>query len=278
MAATRILAGGAILLFIGLLCRYRMQVSRAEWGWLSLSAVLMWNGGNGMVTWAEQHAHSGYAALVVGTTPMFSALVESAFNRRRPSSGLVLSLLVGFAGLFLLTWPVLHRGTHGDLGATLALVAAPFCWSLGSTIQQRHPLRLPVVVSAGWQQVVGALGFLVLVVLTGEPRPHPGPGGVVGLGLSGPLRLRAFLHRLRGGAAPIAHAGGHDLRLRESCHRRPAGLVLPARNRDHHHPGRHGPHPGRCGRRVPAEGWINQPFISACIGTGIQLVADAHFD
>jgi len=175
MAATRILAGGAILLFIGLLCRYRMQVSRAEWGWLSLSAVLMWNGGNGMVTWAEQHAHSGYAALVVGTTPMFSALVESAFNRRRPSSGLVLSLLVGFAGLFLLTWPVLHRGTHGDLGATLALVAAPFCWSLGSTIQQRHPLRLPVVVSAGWQQVVGALGFLVLVVLTGEPRPHPAP-------------------------------------------------------------------------------------------------------
>ena len=103
MAATRILAGGAILLFIGLLCRYRMHVSRAEWGWLSLSAVLMWNGGNGMVTWAEQHAHSGYAALVVGTTPMFSALVESAFNRRRPSTGLLLSLLVGFAGLFLLT-------------------------------------------------------------------------------------------------------------------------------------------------------------------------------
>ncbi len=175
MAATRILAGGAILLFIGLLCRYRMQVSRAEWGWLSLSAVLMWNGGNGMVTWAEQHAHSGYAALVVGTTPMFSALVESAFNRRRPSTGLLLSLLVGFAGLFLLTWPVLHHGARGDLGATLALVAAPFCWSLGSTIQQRHPLKLPVVVSAGWQQVVGAVGFLVLVVLTGEPVPHPSP-------------------------------------------------------------------------------------------------------
>ncbi len=175
MAASRALLGGSILLFIGLLLRHRARLSRTEWGWLSLSAVLMWNGGNGLVTWAEQHAHSGYAALVVGTTPMFSALVESAFNRRRPSLGLVLSLLVGFAGLFLLTWPVLHHRTRGDGWATLALVAAPFCWSLGSTIQQRHPLNLPVVVSAGWQQVVGALGFVVLIALTGEPRPHPTP-------------------------------------------------------------------------------------------------------
>ena len=95
------------------------------------------------------------------------------FNRRRPSRGLVLSLLVGFAGLFLLTGPVIRHGVRGDLFATLALVAAPFSWSLGSTLQQRHPVNLPVVVSAGWQQLLGTVGFVLLLVLTNEPAPHP---------------------------------------------------------------------------------------------------------
>ncbi len=175
MAASRTLLGGAILLFIGLLWKQRVRLSRTEALWLTVSAVLMWNGGNGMVTWAEQRAHSGYAALVVGTTPIFSAVIESLFNRRRPSRGLIGALLVGFAGLFLLTWPVIRAGTRGDTVATLALVAAPFCWSLGSTIQQRHPMNLPVVVSAGWQQVIGALGFVLLLGLAGEPVPHPSP-------------------------------------------------------------------------------------------------------
>lgn len=173
MAASRALLGGSILLFIGLLWRYRLRLTRPELFWLSVSAVLLWNGGNGLVTWAEQRAHSGYAALVVGTTPMFSALVEALFNRRRPSRGLVLSLLVGFAGLFLLTWPVIRHGVRGDLFATLALVAAPFSWSLGSTLQQRHPVNLPVVVSAGWQQLLGSVGFALLIALTGEPVPKP---------------------------------------------------------------------------------------------------------
>ena len=175
MAASRTLLGGAILLFIGFLWKQRLRLTKPELVGLTLSAVLMWNGGNGMVTWAEQRAHSGYAALVVGTTPIFSAVIESLFNRRRPTRGLVLALLVGFAGLFLLTWPVLRAGERGDTLATLALVAAPFCWSLGSTLQQRHPMALPVVVSAGWQQVLGGLGFVALLGLTGEPAPHPSP-------------------------------------------------------------------------------------------------------
>lgn len=175
MAASRALLGGSILLLLGVLWKKRLLLPRRELGWLILSAVLLWNGGNGLVTWAEQRAHSGYAALVVGTTPMFSALIEAFFNRRRPSRGLVVALLIGFAGLFLLTWPVLQSGERGDLLATLALIGAPFSWSLGSTLQQRHPNRLPVLTSAGWQQIIGGLGFLLLLSAAGEPAPHPTP-------------------------------------------------------------------------------------------------------
>ncbi len=173
MAGSRALLGGVILLLVAGSLRQRLRPTRTELGRLALSALLLWIGANGLVTWAEQSVHSGFAALVVGTTPIFSAIIESFFNRRRPSGGLLLALAVGFAGLFLLTWPVISVGGRGNLLATLALVAAPFSWSLGSTLQQRHPVALSAASSAGWQQVLGGLGFALLLTLTGETTPHP---------------------------------------------------------------------------------------------------------
>jgi len=35
------------------------------------------------------------------------------------------------------------------------------------------PVSLSIEVSAGYQQIFGGLGFVVLVLLTGEPRPTP---------------------------------------------------------------------------------------------------------
>jgi drug/metabolite transporter (DMT)-like permease len=120
MAGSRALLGGVILLLVAGSLRQRLRPTRTELGRLALSALLLWIGGNGLVTWAEQSVHSGFAALVVGTTPIFSAIIESFFNRRRPSGGLLLALAVGFAGLFLLTWPVISVGGRGNLLATLA--------------------------------------------------------------------------------------------------------------------------------------------------------------
>jgi len=175
MAASRALLGGLILVAIGLLLRHRARIGLRPLAWLALSAVLLWNGGNGLVTWAEQRANSGYAALVVGTTPIFSAIVEAIFDRKRPSTVLLLSLLVGFAGLYVLTAPVIDTGARADILATIALLGAPLSWSIGAALQQRHPTGLSVVVSSGYLQLIGSVGFLVLLLATGEPAPHPAP-------------------------------------------------------------------------------------------------------
>jgi len=42
-----------------------VSVSRSELRLLAVSGVVLWVGGNGMVTWAERHADSGYAALIL---------------------------------------------------------------------------------------------------------------------------------------------------------------------------------------------------------------------
>ena len=47
--------------------------------------------------WAEQRLDSGLAALIVGSMPLWVALMESLIDHRRPSLLLSASLVVGFA-------------------------------------------------------------------------------------------------------------------------------------------------------------------------------------
>jgi len=175
MAGSRVLLGGLILLVIAALLRKPLRLARRDWTITVVTAILLWNGGNGLVTWAEQRVSSGYAALVIGTTPLWGALVESILHRRRPGGRLVVSLLIGFAGLVVLTWPMLQQGERSDWMATLALLGAPISWSIGSAYQKRHQIRQPILVSSAYQQLIGGVIFLLLALLTKEPAPDPTP-------------------------------------------------------------------------------------------------------
>ncbi len=137
------------------------------------SGLLLWTGGNGLVTWAEQRADSGLAAMIVATVPIWTALIEALLDRRLPSSRLIFALLVGFVGILLLSIPSLRSGMKADVLAVLALLGAPISWSAGSVLQNRRTVSLAPQVSAGYQSLFGGLGFLVLVLLFREPKPVP---------------------------------------------------------------------------------------------------------
>lgn len=174
LGASRTLAAAALLLAWNVLRRGLRLPTRSEWGVLVVSGLLMWVGGNGLVNWAEQRADSGYAALLVGTMPMWVALVEAVIDRQLPSPLLFVWLLVGFAGLFILVWPVLRAGARADAYSVVALILAPLWWGIGSILQTRRPVSLSPTASAAWQQLVGAAGFLLVALLAGETPPRPG--------------------------------------------------------------------------------------------------------
>jgi drug/metabolite transporter (DMT)-like permease len=173
MAALRTLLGGAILLLLTGLRRRRLRLTRAELAVLVPSGLLLWVGGNGLVTWAETRADSGYAALLIATIPLWIAGIEAILDRRTPSLLLIGSLLLGLAGIALLSWPQITRGDSRDVSAFIALLLAPFFWSLGTVLQRRRPVGVSPRVSAGYQQVFGAVGFIVTALLVREPAPAP---------------------------------------------------------------------------------------------------------
>lgn len=173
LGMVRILIAGILMLLISALRRSSMRPTRKELVVMACSGVLLWTGGNGMLNWAEQRIDSSLAALLIATVPLWMVLMESILDRKKPSSGLVLSLIVGFAGIALLSVTTLQTGDMGDILSLLALVLASISWTLGSLLQSRMPVSLSIEVSAGYQQIFGGLGFVVLVLLTGEPRPTP---------------------------------------------------------------------------------------------------------
>src|SRR5439155_21615057 len=114
MSGLRILVAGVVLLGIGLATRTRLRVTREQLAFLAVTAVLVWIGGNGLVSWGEQRANSGYAALLVGSMPIWVAAMEAMLDRTVQSWTLIAALCVGFAGLALLVGPVLASGAPGD--------------------------------------------------------------------------------------------------------------------------------------------------------------------
>jgi drug/metabolite transporter (DMT)-like permease len=173
LGASRVLVAAAVLFFFNRIRRQRLRPSAAELGVLAATGLLLWVGGNGAVNWAEQRIDSGLAALIVGSMPMWVAFMESLIDRRAPTLLLAGSLVTGFGGLVVLTYPMLRGGVSADLLGVVAVVFAAVSWGFGSIIVNRRPLQLDPVVVSGWQQLIGGIGFAVLAISVAEPAPAP---------------------------------------------------------------------------------------------------------
>ncbi|MCW5878123.1 MAG: EamA family transporter [Anaerolineales bacterium] len=175
MGLMRAALAAVVLLAWAKLRREQLKPTRSETVTLIVSGLLLWLGGNGLVTFAEQRTESGLAALLVAASPIWAAIIEAIVDRKWPSRSLVLALLAGFIGTGLLVVPELMSGVAADTVASLALVFAAIAWAGGSVFQARRPVSLSPGASSAYQMVFGALGFALVALLMGEPRPTPTP-------------------------------------------------------------------------------------------------------
>lgn len=173
LGATRTLVAGLILLFWSCCLNTRKVPTFQEWKILIVSGILLWIGGNGLVNWAEQQVDSGYTALLLGTMPLWIAIIEAMIDRKIPKFNLFLPLVIGFSGLVILLWPTLKQGTEAEISALIALLIAPLSWGLGSVILARNPLSLSPQAVSGLQQLIGCLVFLIISLLLKEPPLAP---------------------------------------------------------------------------------------------------------
>ena len=173
MAGTRVFVASLILLTWGALAKKPLRPTRNDIQMFAASGLLLWLGGNGLVSWAEKRAESGYTALLVGSLPLWTTVLESLLDRRPPTLRLLGALAVGMSGIAVLNYPTLRQGNDADMLAAGALLLAVVTWGVGASMLKRRPVTLAGEVSSGYQLLFGSVFLLTAAWLSGEPRPHP---------------------------------------------------------------------------------------------------------
>ena len=182
LAAMRCLLAFPLLLLWARARGLRILPTRGEVRLLATSGVLLWAFGNAFVVVAEQRVSSALAAILIASTPIWVAVLESLADKRLPSKLASMGLLVGFAGVGLIGYPALHTGVRADAVAVAILLFAALSWGGGSLLQRRHPVGLDAIVSAAYQMLFG--GLAVAIMSFGFREPMPAPTGTAWLGFA----------------------------------------------------------------------------------------------
>ncbi len=176
MSATRVFAGSLILVALArFFQKQSLRLTKEEWVVLSVSGLALWWGGNGLVAIAEMTVPSGYAALIIACTPIWVAIIESVLDKKRPSVFLVISLLIGVAGIAVLNWPAIVAGNLNDLKGLFLLIIAGLSWGAGSIYQKRKNIHTTPEISSAVQQFTGGVALLITSFIISEPTMNPVP-------------------------------------------------------------------------------------------------------
>jgi len=176
MSATRVFAGSLILIALArFIKKQSLRLTKEEWVVLSISGLALWWGGNGLLAIAEMTVPSGYAALIISCTPIWVAIIESILDKKRPSVFLVISLLIGVAGIAVLNWPAIVAGNLNDLKGLFLLIIAGLSWGAGSIYQKRKNIQTTPEISSAVQQFTGGIALLITSFIISEPTMNPVP-------------------------------------------------------------------------------------------------------
>jgi drug/metabolite transporter (DMT)-like permease len=164
----RHLVAGATLLAIALPrgARDADRIGRPQIVAAFVFGGLLFVTGHGALAWAQQTVPAGVAALLVGSIPLWMALLDRVVLGRRLPASAYAGLVVGFAGLAFLVDPF-GAASVDRLGA-LVIVASALCWAAGSLYSRGARLPRRPLVSAGLASLAGGVLLFLVAAARGE--------------------------------------------------------------------------------------------------------------
>ncbi len=137
---------------------------------LAVCALVLFVGGNGLITTAERTVPSGVAAVLAATTPLWMGLMEACRPRGERLRGRGwLGLLVGLAGVLLLLVPKLQEpGALVRDAGVLFVLGSACAWAFGSLLLRHRRSTMGHLAAAAYQMVIGGGGLALVGLALGE--------------------------------------------------------------------------------------------------------------
>jgi drug/metabolite transporter (DMT)-like permease len=145
-----------------------LRLSRRDLLWAALLGAIFFMAGNYLVTVGEKYVASGVAAVLVATTPLWTALLETLWpgGEKLRWRGWV-GLLVGLGGVALLKLD--HPADRDTDWGSLLVVGSALSWAFGSFLLRRHRQHGSHLLAAAYQMIFGGIGQTLVGLALREP-------------------------------------------------------------------------------------------------------------
>jgi drug/metabolite transporter (DMT)-like permease len=129
-----------------------------------------------LFSWGEQYIDSALAAILNGTTPLFTIVLAHFFiadDRLTPVK--VMGTLLGFAGLVLLIAPSLFGSVQATTWGLIAVAIAAASYGVGIVYTRKNLRGLPPLVGPTTQLTMATIYLLPLSIFIEQPYRLPFP-------------------------------------------------------------------------------------------------------
>ena len=156
---------GAAVLFSALRAGgQRLVLPTGQWGRLWLLAILNITSWNMLVAFGVGMIESGRAAILAYTMPVWAVPLSVWLLGERITRRKLVGLGLGLGGLVLLLGESLFSLGAAPVGSLLVLGAA-VSWALGTVLQKRIPINLPVGPYTAWIMLLGGTPIFIGALL-----------------------------------------------------------------------------------------------------------------
>jgi len=153
-------AGSAVLFAVMRAGGQPLAVPRGQWPRLMMLAFLVVTCWNILVAFGVTMIPSGRAAILAYTMPAWAIPLSVWLLGERVSGRKLAGLALGIAGMALLLGERIVDLGRAPVGSLLILGAA-LTWALGTVLQKRFPVRMPVGPYTAWIMLLGGVPIFV---------------------------------------------------------------------------------------------------------------------
>jgi drug/metabolite transporter (DMT)-like permease len=148
---------GSAVLFIALRAGgQRLMLPTGQWGRLWLLAILNITSWNMLIAFGVAMIPSGRAAILAYTMPVWAVPLSVWLLGERVTGAKLVGLTLGLGGLALLLGESFVSLGAAPLGSLLVIGAA-VSWALGTVLQKRFPVKMPVGPYTAWIMLLGGV-------------------------------------------------------------------------------------------------------------------------
>lgn len=167
----RFLGAGILLLSYTFIAEKSRWPQQKEWKDLTIFGAFNTTLYLGIFVIALQHTSPGITTLAVALNPLFISVMTAVWMRRPVSRLEWLSIIIGLAGVFVASYPLLMNSEAKPIGLFLLIVSMA-AYSAGAVHYANVTWRLSRISINGWQVFIGGILLIPFTILLHSKDNH----------------------------------------------------------------------------------------------------------